>query len=161
MNLISQMLRSFILLSALLLTVISLSANWLFERGSLNDWLNDCVILLEAHHKADQLVRESEISLNRVCVKANIAKALTEGEMKLIDAAALFRSLHEDPKSWHDPNRPLPDPKDAEAWCREVIEWTERYMQPGQSHKESRELHQRLAMELRGLQNRVNAPLRE
>ncbi len=162
MNLISRILRNFILLTVLLLILTSLSANWLHERGSPSDWLNDCLLFLEAQRKADQLERETEITLNRTCVKAKVAETLAKGEMKLIDAATVFRCLHEDPRSWHDLNRPLPDSKDAEAWCREVIEWAERCTQPNRSPSESEGLRQRLETELRGLRKRPHSvPLSE
>jgi hypothetical protein len=154
MNLISQMLRSFIILTVLLLTLTSLSANWLFERGSRTNWLNDCLIILEAQRKTEQVAREMEVSVNRVLVKAKVAEALAKGEMKLIDAAAVFRWLHEERKSWHALDRPLPDSQDAEAWCRESMEWTERYMHLDRSPSESHAFRQRLEPELQEVRKR-------
>jgi hypothetical protein len=156
MNLISQMLRSFIILTVLLLTFSSLSANWLFERGSLTDCLNNCMFLLEAQRKADQLGHEMEVSVNRVFVKAKVAEALAKGEMKLIDAAAVFRYLHEERNSWHALDRPLPDSQDAEAWCREAMEWAERYMRLDRSPSESPAFRQRSEPELQELPKRLN-----
>jgi len=157
MNLISKMLRSFIILTALMLTLTGLSAKWLFERGSPTDCLNDFMFLLEAQRKADQLGREMEMSVNRLFVKAKVAEALAKGEMKLIEAAAVFRWLHDDPKSWHALNRPLPDSEDAEAWCHEAMEWTERYMRLDQSPSESHTFRQRYKPELQELRKRPNA----
>jgi|SRR5579884_801358 len=154
MNLIGQLLRSFIILTVLLLTLSSLSANWLFEQDSRTDWLNDCLIILEAQRKAEQELREREMALNRLCVKAKAAEALTKGEMKLIDAAAVFRYLHEDPKSWHARDRPLPGSQDAEAWCHEAMEWTERYMRLDRSPSASHAFRQRFEQELQEVRKR-------
>lgn len=156
MNLISQLLRSFIILTVLLLTFTGLSAKWLFERGSLTDCLNDFMFLFEAQGKAEQLVREMEMSVNRLFVKARVAEALAKGEMRLIEAAAVFRWLHEDRKSWHALDRPLPDSQDAEAWCREAMEWTEHYMRLDRSLSESHTFRQRFEPELQELRKRSN-----
>jgi hypothetical protein len=154
MNFLSQLLRSFIILTVLLLTLTSLSANWLFERGFRTDWLNDCLIILEAQRKEELDLREREVSVNRVFVKAKVAEALRKGEMKLIEAAAVFRYLHEERKSWHALNRPLPDSQDAEAWCREAMEWTEQYLHSDRSPSESHAFRQRFEPELREVRKR-------
>ena len=77
--------------------------------------------------------------------------------MKLIEAAAVFRCLHEERKSWHALDRPLPDSQDAESWCREAMEWTERYMRldgsPGKSHT----FRQRFEPELQEVRKRHTA----
>lgn len=151
MNLISRMLRCFLIFTALLLTGISLSANWLFERRSLADWFDDCAALLEAERKGMQLALESQETLNRVFVKTKIAEALRNGEMTLIDAAAIFRSLYEEPKAWHDPRKPRPAFNDKEGWCREVIHWTEHYSFPDNLTSQAQALHQRLEAELQKL----------
>jgi hypothetical protein len=148
MNYMSRMLRGFFVMTTLGLTCISFSASWLFERGALSDSFDACIALLEAQIRNEQLVREVQISTARAQAKGKVAEALKNGEMKLIDAAAYFCMLHEDPKSWHDPRRPRPDPQDIAGWCSEVIEWTEKYtsfvLSPGQVEA----LHQRLEKDL-------------
>jgi hypothetical protein len=148
MNFISRMLRGFFVMTTLGLTCISLSANWLFERGALSDSFNACITLLEAQGRYEQLTRETQITTERVQIKGRIAEALKNGEMKLIDAAAYFCTLYEDPKTWHHPRRPRPDRQDIAGWCREVIEWTEKYTSPDSSPGQVEALHQRLEKEL-------------
>jgi hypothetical protein len=142
------MLRGFVIMTTLGLTCISLSANRLFEGGGLGDSFDDCIKLLEAQGRCEQLTRESQITLERVQVKGRIAEALKNREMKLIDAAAYYCRLHEDLKSWHHPSRPRPDCQDIEGWCREVIEWTEKYTNLELSPGQVEALRQRLEKEL-------------
>jgi len=144
MNIISQMLNSFFVLLALLLTCVSLLTAWLLESGVLTD----CIKLLEAQHRGEQLVYESRQAVQRVCIKGKIAEMLRDGELRLVEAAAYFRLLHKDPKSWHDPLHPRPDFQDGESWCREVIRWTERYLCAESSSSQASALRRRLEAEL-------------
>jgi hypothetical protein len=104
--------------------------------------------LLDAQSKRAQLASEANSTFERLQVKSRIAEALRNGEMRLIDAAAYFRSLHEDPRSWRYPNRPRPEQGDAEAWCRLVIEWTLRNGSNETPASQLEALQQRLETEL-------------
>lgn len=147
MDLISGALRGFVVFTALL-TCVSLSIDSLLKGGFLSDSLGDCITLLEAQSKSERITREAKTTNRRVQAKAKIAEALQNGDMRLIDAAAYFRSLHEDPKSWHHPRRPRPDPRDIVGWCREVIAWTVNYTSPDLSPDQTAALRQRLEAEL-------------
>jgi aminoglycoside phosphotransferase family enzyme len=148
MNFISRMLRGFVVMTTLGLTGISLSVNWLFDGGVLSESFDNCIKLLEAQGRNEQLGRETQITMERVQNKGRIAEALQNGEMKLIDAARCYFRLHQDPKSWRHPFRPRPDDQDIEGWCREVIEWTEKYTNPEQSPGQVEALRQRLEKEM-------------
>jgi hypothetical protein len=147
MDLISGALRGFIVFTVLL-TCISLSVDSLLEGGFLSDSFDDCISLLEAQSKGEQIIREAATTTRRLHAKAEIAEALQNGDMTLIDAAAYFRWLHEDPKTWHYPDRPRPEPQDTEGWCREVIEWTARYLSFGPPPNQTDGLRPRLEAEL-------------
>jgi hypothetical protein len=148
MSIMSRMLGSFLLLTTLLLTCINISAHWLFEGDSPADWFDECVSLVEAQRRGEQLSRQAQLTAERLRIKDEIVEALRKGQMTLIDAAAYFRSLHEDPKSWRYPNDPWPGPKEGESWCRVVIEWTDRYLSCQQSPGQTNALRQRLEAEL-------------
>ncbi len=148
MELINQMFRIFLILAALLLTCLSLSADWLFGGGSLANWLDDCVLIIEAQDRAKQLSHQAQLSADRVSSKGEIAEALKNGQMTLLEAAAYFRWLHEDLQSWHHPFRPRPELNDGASWCREVIEWTDRYTSTQPTANQPSALRQRLEAEL-------------
>jgi hypothetical protein len=151
MNLVNRMLHGFVVFAALMLICISLSADWLFERGALADRFHDCLTLLEAQSKHKQLAMEARSAFERIEVKSRIAEALRNGEMALIDAAAYYRSLHEDPKSWRCLFYSRPEPTDAEGWCRVVIDWTVRNSNGQHPPSQVESLQQRLEAELQDL----------
>ncbi len=124
MDLMSRALSFFFVLTLVLLTCTSLSAEWLFELGTITDRFGNRVSLSDLERKDEQISRELRRTIEHLCAKDAIAEALYRGELSLIDAAVLFRSLHEDRRSWHDPQRPRPRLDDGAAWCREVIDWT-------------------------------------
>jgi hypothetical protein len=157
MNFISRMLRGFVVMTTLGLTCIGFSANWLFDGGVLSESFENCIKLLEAQSRNEQLARETQITIERVQNKGRIAEALKNGEMKLIDAAAYYIRLHEDPKSWRHPFHPRPDRQDIVGWCREVIEWTEKYTSSDSSPRKSEALRQRLETELQEQLERQSA----
>jgi hypothetical protein len=148
MNLINRLLDNFLLWTALVLTCASLAADWLLEPGALTDSIDVCIALVKAQHKGEQLTRDSESVLKRLHVKMGIAEALKNGEMTLIEAAVYLCSLYEDPRSWRNPNYPRPERDDGEGWCREAIDWTERYMAADHSPSEAETVRRRLEAEL-------------
>jgi hypothetical protein len=121
----SRLLSGFFLLAALLLTFASLSGEWLFELCSPVDQFGNRISLFESRRKGEQLTRQVQSTAERTRMKDTVVESLLLGEMTLFEAAGWFRSLHEDPLSWHHPFRPRPAREDGETWCREVIAWAE------------------------------------
>lgn len=154
MNVINGLFSNFLIWTTLVLTCASLSAEWLMEPGVLTDRIDDCIALVKAQHKGEQLMRETESTLKRLHVKMEIAEALKKGEMTLIDAAAYLCSLYEDPRAWRNPNYPRPERHDGEGWCREAIDWTERYMTADHSPNQAKSVRRRLEAELQEQLNR-------
>lgn len=144
----SRMLGSICVLAALLLTSISLPADWLVKVGVRIGQFGDIQSLLDEQSKGQKLASEARFSYERVFAKGRIAEALLNREMSLIDAAACFRALHEDLRSWHHPLRARPEYQDGEAWCREVIEWSENYISNDLSTGQAEVLRRRLETEL-------------
>lgn len=148
MNVTSRMLGSIGVLTALILTSISLPADWLVKLGLRIGQFDEIQSLLEAQQKGEKLMSEARFSYERVFAKGRIAEALYNREMTLLEAAACFRELHEDLRSWHHPLRPRPQHRDGEAWCHEVIEWSENYISDDLSPSQAELLRQRLETEL-------------
>lgn len=148
MNPMSRLLRGLFVLFALLLTFASLCVDWLLEIGTVTDRYGNAVSLLESRRKGEQLTREAQAALERIRVKERIAEALLNDEMTLLEAAACFRSLHEDPRTWHHPFRPRPQRDDREGWCREVIAWIETKVRVEQSPSQADAVRQWLEAEL-------------
>jgi hypothetical protein len=148
MNLINRSFSSLVVFTALLLTFCSLAVEWLFELYPTTDQNGNRVTLFDLHRKGDQITRDVQTSIEHVHSKEMAADALFRGEITLFDAAVLFRSLYEDPKSWYDPQRSRPRRDDGEGWCRLVIEWTETRIRDEQSPSQADALRQRLEAEL-------------
>jgi hypothetical protein len=148
MNFMGRMLSAFFICLAMLFTLTSLSAEWLFELGTVTDQFGNRVSLLDLERKGEQIANETQTSLERVLSKERVAESLTTGELTLVEAAALFRSMYDDPKAWHHPQRRRPGREDGEAWCREVIEWTVTKVRIDQSPSQADAVRQRLEMEL-------------
>jgi hypothetical protein len=149
MTVLSRLLSGFFLLAALLLTLASLSADWLFEACSPVDQFGRRISLFEAQRKSEELSDEVRSAEERMDAKETATEALLSGKMSLFEAASCFRSLHADPRSWHHPHslRPLYD--DGEAWCREAIDWAETKVRIEQSIGQAKALRKRLEAELR------------
>ncbi len=105
--------------------------------------------LLESQRKSERLTREVEDTAERIRMKETVVESLLTGDMTLLEAASWFRSLHHDARTWHHPQRPRPEHDDAEAWCREVIEWTDCKVRFEQSPSRAEAVCQRLENELR------------
>jgi hypothetical protein len=148
MDFMSRMLSGLFIFAALLLTLASLSAEWLFEVCLLTDQHGNRVSVFDLQRKGDQITREVQTSIERLDVKDKAVGALIRGKMTLLEAAALFRSLYEDPKSWHDLRCPRPRREDGENWCRVVIEWTASKLHDEQPSSQTDAVRQRLEAEL-------------
>jgi hypothetical protein len=148
MDFMSRLLSGLFLFTALLLTLASFSAEWLFEFCAITDQHGNHVSLSDLQRKGDRMTRDVQISLDRLGSKETAVGALIRGEMSLLEAAALFRSLYEDPKAWHHPLLPRPSREDGESWCRVVIEWTESKLRDEQSASQASAVRQRLEAEL-------------
>ncbi len=123
MGLASRFLSLFSILSAVLLTVASLTAEWVFEACMVTDASGSRISVFEAQRKGERLTREVHAALDRVETKGKIADMVVSGEMSLIEGAAWFRSLSRESHAWHALVCPLPGPKDGEGWCRLVVDW--------------------------------------
>lgn len=144
MNLMSRLFNGFVLFAALLLSTASLSADWLLDFFTPVDHFGNRLNLFELHRKGQQLTRELQTAWERVQTKSALAEQLQNGERSLFEAAAWFRLLHEDPRSWHDPRRPRPEYDEGERWCRVVIEYATDKVRFDQSDSRANALRQRL-----------------
>jgi hypothetical protein len=148
MNYMSRILSGFFVMTSLLLSFASFSAEWLFERGPITDQFGNRVSLLDLQRRDEQISREIQLSIDQVKSKDTVAAALHRGEITLIDAAVMFRSLYEDPYAWHHPQRPRPARGDGAVWCREVIDWIDTKVRMEQSPSQAEAVRQRLEAEL-------------
>ncbi|HTU20863.1 MAG TPA: hypothetical protein VMG10_22615 [Gemmataceae bacterium] len=149
MNALSRLLSGFLVFTAALLIVISLSVDWLLEQYAPVDSFGNRISLFEAQRKSEQLSREIAASMERIRTKETVVGAVINGEMSLFEAAACFRSLHEDIRTWHDPLYPRPELDDGEKWCRQVINWVATRSRRGPTASQAMAAHQRLEEELR------------
>jgi hypothetical protein len=125
MNVMSRLLSGLFVFTALLLTLTSLSVDWLIELYEPTDPFGNRISLIESHRKSEQLSREIALSMERIRAKEKGIQGLLDGQKTLFEVASLFRSLHQDPQTWHDPRHPRPEFEDGESWCRQVIVWVE------------------------------------
>jgi hypothetical protein len=153
MSLISRSFSSFVLLSALLSSFLCLAADKLIDLGIVTDQFGNRVSLLDLERTGDRMACETQSSLARCRSKDKIADSLIHGDLPLLEAAALYRSLYDDPRSWRHPQRPRPGHEDGETWCREVIEWTVTKVYMEKSPSEAKTLQRRLQAELQDLLN--------
>jgi hypothetical protein len=156
MVLVSRLLSSLFVVIALLLTLASLPSEWLLDLCAPTDQFGNRISLIEAQRRGKQLSREVKAAIARLEIKDRITEALMGDKMTLIDAAVCFRSLYEDPKSWHHPYRPRPEPDDAESWCIEVMNWTEMRVRLTHSLDQAEALRQRLEAELQEQMDRYS-----
>lgn len=149
MSLISRMLSGFFVVSALLLTLASLSAEWVFEACTVTDSTGRRISLLDAHRQGEQLTRELQATLERTNTKEKIADMVIGDEMSLIEAAAWFRSLHDKRTSWDYLLRPGSGQNEGEGWCRIAIDYVDNKVRFEQSPSRADALRQRLEAELK------------
>lgn len=148
MSLSSRLLSGLLGGTALLLTFASLSAEWMIEACMVTDSTGQRISLLEAHRKGQRLTREVQEALERGRTKDRIADMTVSGEMSLLEAAAWFRSLHQDPRSWNDFAHPRPGEHEGKAWCLAVIDYVEAKTRYEQSASQAEVVQQRLQAEL-------------
>lgn len=149
MSLISRLLSSILLICALLASFLCLAADRLFELSTVTDLFGHRISRLEQERKSELMTRDTESSLARLGSKDRIAESLIRGELSVVDAAALYRSLYDDPRAWRHPHRPKPKHDDGETWCREVVEWTVTKVSMERSAREAEVLQRRFETELR------------
>jgi hypothetical protein len=123
----SRTLPGLFILAILLLVFASMSAKRLVEVCAPT-YFGERLSLFETLREGEQLLRETQATAERIRIKGMVLEALTSGELTLFEAAAWFRSLHEEPQSWHNPDYPRPGHDDGERWCRVVIAWTEKHV---------------------------------
>lgn len=148
MNVMSRLLSGLFVFAALLLTLTSLSVDWLIELYSPTDRFGNRISIIENQRKSEQLSHEIALSMQRIRAKENATRAVINGQTTLIEAASLFRSLHEDPRTWHDPLHPRPEFDDGESWCRHVILWVDTRLQREAPSSQGAAVRQRLKAEL-------------
>jgi hypothetical protein len=145
---LNRLLSNLVVFTALLLTLGSLSAEWLFEQFTITDQHGNQVSLFDLQRKGDRITRQVQTTMEHLHSKEMAAEALFRGEMTLLDAAVLFRSIYEAPKSWWHPQCSRPKHEDGEGWCRLVIEWVETKIRDERSSSQADALRQRLEAEL-------------
>lgn len=148
MNLMSRILGFLLPITALLLTFSSLFADRLLEQWTITDQFGNHVALIDLQRKGERMSRGCQTTLERARCKDIAAESLCQGEMTLVEAAAFFRFLYEDPQEWHHPHRPRPDHEDGATWCHQVIEWTVMKVSLEQSPSQADAVRQRLEREL-------------
>ena len=161
MNVMSRLLSGLFVLTALLLSLTSFSVDWILELYTPTDQFGNRISLFENQRKSEQLSREIAISMERIESKETVVEACINGEMSLCEAAADFRALHRDSRSWRDPLRPMPEFDDGESWCREVIHWAKLRIRFGRSESQADAVAQRLEEELQeemDCEGRVSLP---
>jgi hypothetical protein len=151
MNLMSRVLSGFFVASALLLTIASLSAEWVFDACTITDSCGNRISLLDAHRRGERLTCELQATMERIAVKEQIVGMVAEDEMGLIEAAAWFRSLHEKHGSPTNALCHKPGQSEGEGWCREVIAYAENKVRYEKSPSRADTLRQRLEAELQEL----------
>lgn len=151
MSLLSRVLSGFFVASAVLLTIASLSAEWVFDACTITDSCGNRISLLDAHRRGERLTRELQATMERIGVKEKIVSMVAEDEMSLIEAAAWFRSLHENGGSQLNALCRMPGQSEGEGWCREVIAYTENKVFYEKSPDRANALRQRLEAELQEL----------
>jgi hypothetical protein len=148
MNLANRMPISFFVPIAVLLTCISLSGEGPFDWCAYTDQFGNRISLFEVLRNGEHLKREVRTAFEFICTKDKVVEDLLNGERNLIEAALLYRSLYEDARNWHDPNRSRPALEDGEGWCREVIECAVTKTCYEHSPRQAEALRQRLEAEL-------------
>ncbi len=148
MGLTSRFLSLFSILTAVMLTVASLTAEWVFEACMVTDASGNRISLFEAQRKGERLTREVQATLERVETKGKIADMVMSGEMSLIEGAAWFRSLSREPHAWHALVCPPPGPKEGEGWCRLLVDWIDTRTRYDRTASEADAVRQCLESEL-------------
>lgn len=157
MRLMSRLLSSFFVFTGVLVILSSLSVDWLFELYAPTDRFGNRISLIENQRKGEQLSRELAISKERINAKDVAVDALLDGEISLFEAAACFRSLHNDARTWHNALCPRPAFDDGESWCRLVIDWAAVTVHCSYSDSQSLVVRQRLEAELQEEKQRQGA----
>jgi hypothetical protein len=72
---------------------------------------------------------ECQIVIRRIAGKQRVVERLLEGELSLLEAAATFRSLSDNPPEFPCPFRlGTPGRSDGEKACQHLIRWLESYL---------------------------------
>jgi hypothetical protein len=148
MSLITRALAGLCVVTAPLLTFAGVSAEWLYEQCTIADRFGNRISLFELQRRNEQMSRKLQVSIEHFHSKDTVAEALYRDQISLVEAAARFCSLYDDPKSWHHPHHPRPGRDDGETWCREVIDWMETKVRIEESSCRANAVRQRLEAEL-------------
>jgi hypothetical protein len=89
------------------------------------------------------------ISLERIHAKGQVVERLADGELTLVEAAAWFRYLNDNPPGFPARFRELhPGRSDGEKACRQVIQWVELHLVVRMPKSQTTALAGRLRAEL-------------
>jgi hypothetical protein len=125
---------------------------WL--RGSGLDWqaVADARRETEAQERrSEDLGQRQEVTRRRIEAKQAVTRQLVDGRLTLLEAAAWFRYLNENPSDCQDPYRyTWPGDSDGEKLCRQVIGWAEVEVRERSSPSQADEKTRLLEAELGG-----------
>jgi hypothetical protein len=133
---------------AVLVGFSALSRAWLKDSFPPTDPLDGAVAEPEEQPKSEQISSGVQVLMERGRVKDRVVGELLAGKITLLEAAAWFRSLYEEPGSWPNPRSPRPRRDEGERWCRLVIDWAVAKTAHDKSAREARAARQRLEDEL-------------
>jgi hypothetical protein len=146
------------LLATLLLLIGGLA--WLSHArpGWLPDWGPGWRAVTDARHsldaqaqRSDELAQRQDVTRRRIEAKQKVIRQLVEGRLALLEAAAWFRYLNENPSDCQDGYRTAwPGHSDEEKLCRQVIGWVEVEVRERSSLSQAEEMTRRLEAELDG-----------
>jgi hypothetical protein len=149
MKLLGRTLLGLVVFASVFLSFSALSTEWLSESYPLPNHFGDVVSLLEAEHKSKQLTQATYEVEERCRRKDRISDEMLTGKLTFFEAAAQFRALYADPRSWPDLHSSRPEYDDGAAWCRLVIDWADVQMAYEKSPGQAQVVRQRLEDELR------------
>lgn len=97
----------------------------------------------------EEPTEQSAVIMRRVAAKNRVIDQLIAGEMTLVEAAAWFRYLNENPSRYRHDYRDWPGDSDEEKACRQVLSWAEvRVLSQAESKSQAAAMVQRLEDEL-------------
>ncbi len=95
---------------------------------------------------------QSEVLCRRIAGKQSVVERLLEGELGLMEAAAAFRFLSDNPPEYPCQFRPsTPGRSDGEKACRHLLRWLESYLVSRMPRSQAAEIVCRYQAELDAL----------
>jgi hypothetical protein len=84
--------------------------------------------LEESHRRREELDHRREVLLRRIAAKEQVVAELVAGRLTLLQAAARFRDLKEEPPDMADPPGYPCGCSEGERLCREVMAWADGWL---------------------------------